>query len=143
MYFPVPPDDTIMCKPVFTKAFKNMEVRDGESLTLECAVNGDPEPQIFWSKNGKAISSSEIMDLKYKNGIAKLTINEIFPEDEGLYVCTATNSIGSTNTQCQLSVIREYYYLCFLRSSFLSNIISIVCSLSIPSNGKWPPQAKN
>lgn len=97
-----------MCKPAFTKSLKNQSIRDGERLVLECSVNGDPDPQISWCKNGKTISSSEIMDLKYKNGVAKLTINEIFPEDEGLYVCTATNSIGSTDTQCQLTVIRMY-----------------------------------
>lgn len=107
----VPLDDSTMCKPTFSKALKNLQIRDGETLTLECSVSGDPEPQISWSKNGKTISSSEIMDLKYKNGVAKLTINEIFPEDEGLYVCTATNSVGSTDTQCKLTIIREYEYV--------------------------------
>lgn len=64
--------------------------------------------QITWSKNGKAISSSEIMDLKYKNGVATLTINEVFPEDEGVYTCTATNSIGSTETSSKLTIQRKY-----------------------------------
>lgn len=64
-------------------------------------------PQITWSKNGKAISSSEIMDLKYKNGVATLTINEVFPEDEGVYTCTATNSIGSTETSSKLTIQRK------------------------------------
>lgn len=96
-----------MCKPTFTNSLKDVQIRDGETMTIECAVSGDPEPQISWSKNGKIISSSEIIDLKYKNGVAKLTINEIFPEDEGLYVCTATNSVGSTDTQCRLTVKRK------------------------------------
>lgn len=77
---------------------------DGERLTLECTVKGDPDPQIQWSKNGKSISSSEIMNLKYKNGVATLTINEVYPEDEGLYACTATNSVGSTETKCNLKI---------------------------------------
>lgn len=100
-----------MCKPEFTKALKNLTIKDGETLTLSCAVQGDPEPQITWSKNGKAISSSEIMDLKYKNGVATLTINEVFPEDEGVYVCTATNSIGSTETTSKLTIQRKFHIL--------------------------------
>lgn len=50
------------------------------------------------------LSSSEIVDLKYKNGVAALTINEVFPEDEGEYACLATNSIGSDTTSCKLTV---------------------------------------
>lgn len=97
-----------MCKPNFTKPLKDLAIKDGETLTLACSVSGDPEPQVTWAKNGKAISSSEIMDLKYKNGVATLTINEVFPEDEGVYSCTATNSIGSIETKCKLSVKRKY-----------------------------------
>lgn len=48
--------------------------------------------------------SSEAVDLKYKNGVASLRIGEIFPEDEGEYVCTATNSQGSKETACKLTV---------------------------------------
>lgn len=101
----VPPDDSLMCKPEFTRPLNiDLEVIDGERLLLECTVKGDPDPQITWSKNGKSISSSEIMNLKYKNGVATLTINEIYPEDEGTYTCTATNSVGATETKCNLKI---------------------------------------
>ncbi|XP_037949812.1 myosin light chain kinase, smooth muscle-like [Teleopsis dalmanni] len=93
-----------MCKPEFTKPLTNTSVRDGDQLTLTCHVKGDPEPHITWSKNGKTISSSDIMDLKYKNGVASLTIHEVFPEDDGVYTCTATNSISAVETKCKLTV---------------------------------------
>lgn len=44
------------------------------------------------------------MNLKYKNCVATLTINEVYPEDEGIYTCTATNSIGATETKCNLQI---------------------------------------
>ncbi|XP_037720926.1 twitchin isoform X30 [Drosophila subpulchrella] len=100
----LPPDDSLMCKPEFTKPLHDLTIRDGEQLILTCHVKGDPEPQITWSKNGKSISSSDIMDLKYKNGIATLTINEVFPEDEGVFTCTATNSISAVETKCKLTI---------------------------------------
>lgn len=100
-----------MCKPEFTKLLHDLTIRDGEQLVLTCQVKGDPEPQITWSKNGKSISSSDIMDLKYRNGTATLTISEIFPEDEGVFTCTATNSICAVETKCKLTVKRKYLTL--------------------------------
>lgn len=97
-----------MCKPEFTKSLKDMTIKDGDQLVLQCTVKGDPEPQVTWSKNGVKISSSDIIDLKYKSGVATLKINEVFPEDEGEYTCTATNSVGVTDSRCKLKVKREY-----------------------------------
>ncbi|XP_018789320.1 PREDICTED: twitchin isoform X17 [Bactrocera latifrons] len=100
----LPPDDALMCKPEFTRLLQDLTINDGDKLFLTCHVKGDPEPQITWTKNGKLISSSDIMDLKYKNGVATLTIHEIFPEDEGIFTCTATNSISAVETKCKLTV---------------------------------------
>lgn len=51
------------------------------------------------------------MDLKYKNGIASLSIGEVYPEDEGEYECIASNSVGKESTKCKLSIIRESFGL--------------------------------
>lgn len=111
IFFLVPPDDSKMCAPKFTKMLSDLTVNDGESLTLTAHVKGDPEPQIVWTKNNKPLSSSEVVDLKYKNGIAKLHINEVYPEDEGEYVCKATNSVGASETKCRLTIRRKYYFI--------------------------------
>ena len=102
--FLVPPDDSLMCKPEFTKQLSNCDVNDGEKLQLSCTVKGDPEPQISWTKNNVPISSSEVIDLKYKNSVATLTINEVFPEDEGEYQCIATNSVGVVKTKSKVTI---------------------------------------
>lgn len=57
----------------------------------------------------QTLRSSEVMDLKYKNGLASLVINEVFPEDEGQYTCKATNSVGTTSTSCKLTVKRKHF----------------------------------
>ncbi|XP_047102318.1 twitchin isoform X3 [Schistocerca piceifrons] len=100
----LPPDDSLMCAPAFTKKLEDLTINDGDHLQLSCTVTGDPDPQITWSKNGETLTSSDIIDLKYKGGIASLTINEVFPEDEGEYCCEATNSIGTAKTKCKLKV---------------------------------------
>ena len=108
--------------PAFVDKLKDLKVRDGESLTLKTSVKGDPEPQIQWLKNGTHLSSSDVIDLKYKSGVATLSINEVFPEDEGEYECIATNSVGKDSTKCKLTIIRKQllnsYCNCSLMQSF-------------------------
>ncbi len=95
--------------PEFTENLKDLKVKDGEALALKAKVKGDPEPKVEWFKNGKLLASSDIMDLKYKNGVANLSIGEVYPEDEGEYECVATNSVGKASTKCKLSIIRKCY----------------------------------
>ncbi|XP_023314705.1 twitchin isoform X11 [Trichogramma pretiosum] len=99
------PDDASMGPPSFSQKLRSTtSVTDGSRLELTVQVNGDPEPQVTWTKNDKIMESSDVIDLRYRNGQASLTIAEVFPEDAGLYVCTATNSIGSVSTSTELTV---------------------------------------
>ena len=81
-----------------------LDVRDGSFLELRVQVKGDPDPQITWTKDGKALSSSEILEVKYKNGVGTVTIKETFPEDGGKYSCKATNTKGSVETSCKVKI---------------------------------------
>lgn len=82
-----------------------MEIKDGAKMELTVSVKGDPDPQVTWTKDGKSISSSEIMEVKYKNGKATVLVNEVFPEDAGKYTCRATNSKGSVETSSKVVVL--------------------------------------
>jgi hypothetical protein len=100
------PDDSLMCPPSFLTGLKpTLEIKDGNRLELSVSVKGDPDPQVTWTKDGKAISSSEIMEVKYKNGKATVLINEVFPEDAGRYTCRATNTKGSVETSSKVVVL--------------------------------------
>ncbi|UYV65935.1 unc-22 [Cordylochernes scorpioides] len=99
------PEDKQMLAPQFTQKLADLKVKDGEALLLKCQVQGDPEPQVEWYKNGELLRSSDIVDLKYKNGVASLSIGEVYPEDEGEYLCKATSSLGSVSTRCKLAIL--------------------------------------
>jgi len=45
------------------------------------------------------------MEVKYKNGVASVIINELFPEDGGKYTCKATNTKGSVETSSKVIII--------------------------------------
>merc|ERR1712106_401401 len=77
------PDDSLMCPPSFLTGLK-------------------PEQSL---KDGKPISSNEVMEVKYKNGVASVIINELFPEDSGKYTCKATNTKGSVETSSKVAVV--------------------------------------
>lgn len=46
-----PPDDASMCPPKFTQELSDITIDDGTKLELVAKVEGDPEPQVSWTKN--------------------------------------------------------------------------------------------
>lgn len=104
----LPPNDSASSAPTFTTGLKNLNIGDGERLTLQCQVAGDPEPQVVWYKDGKKLESNDFVDLKYKYGLATLKIEEVYPEDAGEYKCVAKNYVNQAETQCTLKVKRKF-----------------------------------
>ncbi|EDO30601.1 predicted protein, partial [Nematostella vectensis] len=69
---------------------QNTTVRAGETITLTCAVAGNPTPSVSWSKAGSGHSTSG--NVFTKAGATKA--------DTGQYVCTAVNTVtGNTQTR--------------------------------------------
>jgi len=100
------PDDSLMVPPSFMTGLKpEQSLKDGSRLEMSVQVKGDPDPMVTWLKDGKQIASNEIMEVKYKNGVASVIINEVFPEDGGKYTCKATNSKGSVETSSKVTII--------------------------------------
>ncbi|XP_064650487.1 kin of IRRE-like protein 1 isoform X3 [Lineus longissimus] len=67
--------------PKFGKDPKHVEVDPGQSATLECKIDGNPQPTIIWRKKGSEhiLSSKETM-----------TISDVRNHDFGAYICSAT-----------------------------------------------------
>ncbi|CAF1147431.1 unnamed protein product [Rotaria sordida] len=64
------------------------------TLTLLCPAIGLPEPKLRWFYNGNEIQSNKKHYFIKQNG-KKFVINKIKSQDEGRYVCQATNIVGS------------------------------------------------
>uniref|UniRef100_A0A3Q2QD42 Heparan sulfate proteoglycan 2 n=1 Tax=Fundulus heteroclitus TaxID=8078 RepID=A0A3Q2QD42_FUNHE len=70
----------------------------GNSVEFECHAVGDPEPTVRWSKVGGSLPSH----IMVKDGM--LRIDQVTEADAGHYRCTATNDVGSVQSQVLLNV---------------------------------------
>uniref|UniRef100_A0A9J7Y3Y3 Protogenin n=2 Tax=Cyprinus carpio TaxID=7962 RepID=A0A9J7Y3Y3_CYPCA len=66
-----------------------------------CVAEGFPTPQITWLKNGEPVHSNG----RIKMYNSKLVINQIIPEDDGIYQCQAENEQGSVLAMARLIVV--------------------------------------
>ncbi|KAK1329305.1 hypothetical protein QTO34_011486 [Cnephaeus nilssonii] len=75
---------------------------EGIPVTLPCKASGIPKPSITWSKKGELISTS---NAKFSAG-ADGSLYVVSPggEENGEYVCTATNAAGYAKRKVQLTV---------------------------------------
>uniref|UniRef100_A0A8C8S4Q0 Heparan sulfate proteoglycan 2 n=1 Tax=Pelusios castaneus TaxID=367368 RepID=A0A8C8S4Q0_9SAUR len=78
-------------------------VKVGKSISLDCLGIGEPRPLVRWSRLGvrQKIEHQTLLPLESQ---AVLQISAAKPEDAGTYICTAQNSIGSTQAQVDVNV---------------------------------------
>ncbi|MEQ2219931.1 hypothetical protein ILYODFUR_000155 [Ilyodon furcidens] len=100
----VPSAGGAVVPPTIVSSLKNTNVTEGESVTLECQISGQPTPVIMWFREDYKIESSIDFQVSYESGFARLVIREAFAEDSGRFTCTATNEAGTISTSCYLLV---------------------------------------
>uniref|UniRef100_A0A8C4TM89 Palladin n=1 Tax=Falco tinnunculus TaxID=100819 RepID=A0A8C4TM89_FALTI len=105
----------IYSAPIFTKELQNSTASEGQVVVLECRVRGPPPIHVKWFRQGVEIQDSPDFRIlqktkkkphstMYPEHICTLVIAETFPEDSGLFTCTATNEHGSVTSSAQLTV---------------------------------------
>uniref|UniRef100_A0A4W2D7W8 Palladin n=1 Tax=Bos indicus x Bos taurus TaxID=30522 RepID=A0A4W2D7W8_BOBOX len=108
-----PDGPTAAClPPVFTKELQNICASEGQVVVLECRVRGTPPLQVCWFRQGSEIQDSpdfRILQKKPRSTaepeeICTLVIAETFPEDAGIFTCSASNDYGSAASTAQLVV---------------------------------------
>ncbi|NWQ74092.1 PALLD protein, partial [Columbina picui] len=93
----------IYSAPIFTKELQNSTASEGQVVVFECRVRGRPPIHVKWFRQGVEIQDSPDFRILQKK-ICTLVIAETFPEDSGLFTCTATNEHGSVTSSAQLTV---------------------------------------
>ena len=72
---------------------------NGQDIDLECEVGGDPNPTVLWHREDGTLPHGRT---RIQGG--KLSIQNVTPKDEGVYVCEAQNTVGTISVSATLSV---------------------------------------
>ncbi|XP_037998831.1 myosin light chain kinase, smooth muscle isoform X2 [Motacilla alba alba] len=87
--------------PCFSSVLKGCTVSEGQDFVLQCCVGGVPVPHITWLLNDQPIQYAHS---SFEDGVAKLTVQDALPEDDGIYTCLAENNTGQASCSAQVTV---------------------------------------
>lgn len=88
---------------------KNVTIRRGESVTIDCTVIGDIPIEVQWMHNSDRLDLSNhrlsIGEIKTDNGLkSQLSVANSDRQDSGVYRCTASNAYGRSEHLIYLAV---------------------------------------
>ncbi|XP_037271064.2 contactin [Rhipicephalus microplus] len=98
---------TIQAMPEFTIPLEHQVADEGSRLTWTCEAFGIPEVVYHWYRNGEVLNTNNSNDMRarYKVDDNILVIEDLNRADEGMYQCSATNSLGTSFSTAQLRVV--------------------------------------
>ncbi|XP_041059807.1 contactin-6-like isoform X2 [Carcharodon carcharias] len=76
----------------------------GNSLSISCSGGGDPVPEITWRKPDSGSRTPPHWNITRRTGHSTLYINELEPQDGGVYICEVSNGKSSTERQSSVDV---------------------------------------
>ncbi|XP_062540646.1 titin isoform X4 [Armigeres subalbatus] len=96
---------TLGAPPRFERLLSDILAAEGEKCQFECAVSGDPRPNVKWYVNNREIlENPRVHSLYREDGVVKLVIEQVFPDDKGVYTAKASNPSGEAKCFSNLIV---------------------------------------
>ncbi|XP_068543743.1 obscurin-like protein 1 isoform X7 [Anas acuta] len=90
--------------PRFLAYPRAFTVQSGADAVLRCQIVGEPRPSILWEKDKAPIEPSGRFHVEAEGNVYSLLVSRVTPQDSGLYVCKAKNSVGETYAAATLKV---------------------------------------
>nr|XP_018906228.1 PREDICTED: muscle M-line assembly protein unc-89 isoform X2 [Bemisia tabaci] len=102
----------VMAGPRFTKEMpKAMTTKEGDNVTFQVKVKGDPEPEVKWFFNNVEITEKNTEFERTEEGpdrenvtMYKLILKDATIDKAGAYRCKVSNDLGGKETNCALTV---------------------------------------
>ncbi|KAG4067668.1 hypothetical protein HA402_005440 [Bradysia odoriphaga] len=89
--------------PSFLKKIGDTEVYEGMKAKFTACATGFPEPEVEWFKDGNRLYASDRVRIDIEpNGLLRLTISDITPDDVGKYSCRIFNQHGDDTCYADL-----------------------------------------
>ncbi|CAG0880475.1 unnamed protein product [Darwinula stevensoni] len=91
---------TVHVKPFFIKEPTETIVQVETDVQFKCRVGGDPLPQVTWERVDGVLPMGRSRAIQDQG----LVIHRALPQDEGVYVCQASNLVGAIKSSARLIV---------------------------------------
>jgi hypothetical protein len=91
----------VTAAPSISKGLVDQECLVGKELRLTAVASGSPQPTVQWFKDNVEI---KIGVTKVNEDTYELVIPNVKPEDEGNYKVVFSNTLGTKESQCKLTV---------------------------------------
>lgn len=83
--------------PAFEEHLESpFQISDDGDVTMEVKVTGNPTPDVEWVKDDQPLTESDHIQLFCSEDIHRLLIKGASQDDEGKYICTASNPAGKS-----------------------------------------------
>lgn len=111
-------------KPYFVKVPKNVEVREGTVVRLDCLAFGRPTPQLTWYFNGKELKEDATHKaLVNEEGVHSLLLTSAGFPDAGTYTCIARNKAGEASFNVDVKVVDKDALIAPFFIEHLNNLV--------------------
>ncbi|XP_017147184.1 muscle M-line assembly protein unc-89 isoform X11 [Drosophila miranda] len=86
-------------EPIFALPLRDVYHASQNDLIIDTKVRGNPRPVITWTKDQiPVVLDDRVVQIEHLDGICELIINKPTVNDNGIYVCSAQNKLGSQST---------------------------------------------
>lgn len=99
-------------RPVFTQPLQNIDyIHEAETAHFECRLIpvGDPTLKVEWFRNEKPLEDSSRITKVHDFGFVSLDITHVRDEDQGVYMCKASNPLGEAVTTASMRIKSKFY----------------------------------
>lgn len=96
-----------MYPPVFVLKPDPMTLFVGKQAVLQCSLTGSSPMEVVWLKDNVVISSEGNYVIKSEKNKFSLNIKSLELTDQGVYLCKASNSVGTATFTTELRVINK------------------------------------
>ncbi|XP_064483494.1 zwei Ig domain protein zig-2-like [Ornithodoros turicata] len=108
-----------------------LNVAELDSIVIDCEAGGNPQPTIYWLKNGRRLSQDDDARWEENNGTPMLGLGythaRLFIDcasshyDEAEYTCVAENLYHRLSKSTKLTVTKsDAYRVCLVKKSFVN-----------------------
>lgn len=130
-------------EPEITMPPRNTSVIAGDSARFTCEASGAPKPSIVWSKISSGVQSNLQTGSRVQvlNGELLIPVTDV--DDEGIYVCNATNAFGQSSAEAFLAVtvrtqiVRPPQNLSVIKSTTAAFKCSVSKDPSVSITWRW------